>query len=89
MDEQRLAELEAENAALRAQIEPQPEPQVAIYLVNAIQTSGGSGPGPVTVPAREAGELVKARLATYGSKPPRDWADLAEEMDRLMAPRRG
>lgn len=46
------------------------EPQVTVYLTNGTRTSAGCGPGPVTVPAREANALVNAKLAVYGDTPP-------------------
>jgi hypothetical protein len=46
------------------------EPQVTIYLTNGIRTSAGPGPGVKVLPATEAGRLVMAKLAVYGSRSP-------------------
>ena len=45
---------------------PRPQPDagpVTVVLGNATRTSGGSGPGPVTVPAAEAASLCRSGLA--------------------------
>jgi hypothetical protein len=47
----------------------QPEPQVTVYLTNAVRTS--QGPGPKT-PASEAGALVGMKYAVYGDRPPNE-----------------
>ena len=54
---------------------PPPGGQVTVFLVNGTRTSAGCGPGPLTLPAAEAGRLVAARLAVYGDRPPRNFAD--------------
>jgi hypothetical protein len=46
---------------------------VAVFLVNATRTSSGSGPGVLLVPPAEAARLTAARLAVYGTEPPRGW----------------
>jgi hypothetical protein len=55
--------------------EPEPPvvqaPLTAIYVTNAIRTSGGTGPGVVHVPPGEAADLVARRLAIHGANPPR------------------
>lgn len=43
---------------------------MTIYLTNGVRTSAGPGPGPKTLPATEAGRLVSAKLAVYGSRNP-------------------
>jgi hypothetical protein len=48
----------------------QPEPLVAVYVVNGTRTSAGPGPGPLKLPPAEAAALVRQRFAVYGSKPP-------------------
>ncbi len=48
----------------------QPEPQVTVYLTNAVRTSAGPGPGALRLPAIEAGRLVSAKLAVYGDRSP-------------------
>jgi hypothetical protein len=51
------------------------EPLVAVYLTNGTRTSAGPGPGVKRLPPAEAGALVRARLAAYGERPPRGYAD--------------
>jgi hypothetical protein len=48
---------------------PDPAP-VEIFLLNGTGTSGGNGPGVVSVPPDEAARLVSDCLAVYGSTPP-------------------
>jgi hypothetical protein len=43
---------------------------VEVYLPNGTPTSGGNGPGAVSVPEDEAARLVHEGLAIYGSIPP-------------------
>jgi hypothetical protein len=64
---------------------------VAIYLVNGTRTSAGPGPGVRRVPADEAGRLVRARLATYGDRPPRGFEDGGADVSNiaLMMPQGG
>lgn len=49
---------------------PQPEPLVTVYVVNGTRTSAGPGPGALTLPASEAGALVRQRFAVYGDRAP-------------------
>ncbi len=52
---------------------PRPQPDtgpVTVTLVNATRTSGGSGPGPVRVPAAEAASLLRTGLARPGGTIP-------------------
>lgn len=49
---------------------PPAEPLVTVYLTNAVRTSAGPGPGAMQLPAIEAGRLVSAKLAVYGSRGP-------------------
>ena len=50
--------------------QPEPEPLVTIYLTNGTRTSQGPGPGVKTLPATDAGRLVSAKYAVYGSRNP-------------------
>jgi hypothetical protein len=43
---------------------------VQVFLLNGTGTSGGNGPGVVSVPPDEAAALVRERIAVYGSTPP-------------------
>lgn len=67
------------------------EPLVAVYLTNGTRTSAGPGPGLKYLPPDEAGRLVGARLATYGERPPRGYADGGVDVRSvgLMMPRNG
>lgn len=46
------------------------EPVVTIYLVNAVRTSQGPGPGVQVLPASEAGALIASKYAIYGDRAP-------------------
>jgi hypothetical protein len=58
---------------------PPPEPPpptgkpVPVFLLNAVRTSAGPGPGLKMLPPAEAGALVAARLAVHGEQPPIGW----------------
>src|SRR5258708_9454803 len=60
---------------------------VKIWVGNAIRTSGGTGPGWVQVPAREAGALIADRMASYRSPDDVLQAEIRRSSGRL-APRR-
>lgn len=64
---------------------------MAVYLTNGTRTSAGPGPGLKYLPPDEAGRLVSARLAAYGEKPPRGYADGGTDgrAPALMLPRNG
>jgi hypothetical protein len=47
-----------------------PDAPVTIFLLNGTATSGGNGPGVVSVPPDEAARLVSEGLAVVGSIPP-------------------
>ena len=51
------------------------EQLVTVYVTNAIMTSAGPGPGPKTLPADEAGRLLRDRLAVSGDRAPRGYGD--------------
>ena len=51
--------------------QPEPEPMVKIYITNSVRTSRGALTGPAELPASEAGRLVAAKVAIFGSLPPR------------------
>jgi hypothetical protein len=55
---------------------------VAVYLTNGTRTSAGPGPGVKRLPSAEAGALIRARLATYGERPPRGYADGGTDGER-------
>ena len=46
---------------------------VTVFVINAVQTSAGPGPGVKTLPAAEASALVARRYARYGDQPPLGW----------------
>jgi hypothetical protein len=48
-------------------------PLVAVFVINAVRTSAGTGPGALQLPAPEASALVARRYAVYGDQPPRGW----------------
>jgi hypothetical protein len=50
--------------------QPQPEPQVTVYVTNGVRTSQGPGPGVKVLPASEAGALVGMKYAVYGDQNP-------------------
>jgi hypothetical protein len=43
-----------------------------VYLVVAVRTSQGPGPGVLELPPAEAASLVARKYAVYGSEPPAD-----------------
>lgn len=45
---------------------------MTIYLVSAVRTSRGPGPGVKTLPASEASALVGMKYAVYGSRAPNE-----------------
>jgi hypothetical protein len=47
--------------------------RVTVFVINAVQTSGGPGPGVKALPAAEASALVARRYARYGDQPPLGW----------------
>jgi hypothetical protein len=52
-----------------------PGAEISVYLVNAVRTSAGCGPGVLRLPAAEANRLIAAKLAVYGDQPPRNFLD--------------
>jgi hypothetical protein len=46
---------------------------VPVFVMNGTRTSDGPGPCVKHLPPAEAGALVAAHLAVYGSKPPQGW----------------
>jgi hypothetical protein len=58
--------------------QPEAERLVPVFLVVAVRTSRGPGPGPLELPAAEAGRLITARFAIGGSLPPRGMGDTPE-----------
>jgi hypothetical protein len=60
---------------------PQAEPQLAppgpatvtVFLTNAVRTSTGPGPGPKQLPPAEANALIRAKMAVYGDRPPKNF----------------
>jgi hypothetical protein len=67
-----------------------PDAPVTIFLLNGTGTSGGNGPGVVSVPADEAQWLVSECLAVYGSIPPSGYlgsgTTISPYRGRTMAP---
>ncbi len=66
-------------AAMDTQAQPQQAPpgqqMVTVFLVNAVRTSAGPGPGPKTLPSDEANRLIGSKMAIYGDQPPRNFLD--------------
>ena len=66
-------------AAMQPQAQPQQAPpgqqMVVVYVVNAVRTSAGPGPGPKTLPSDEANRLINSKMAVYGDQPPRNYLD--------------
>jgi hypothetical protein len=50
-----------------------PDAPVTIFLLNGTSTSGGNGPGPVSVPPEEAARLLNESLAVRGDVAPRGY----------------
>lgn len=48
----------------------EPEPTMQVYLTNAVRTSAGPGPGPMTLPVSEANALIGMKYAVAGSRNP-------------------
>jgi hypothetical protein len=45
---------------------------MAVYVVNAVRTSQGPGPGAMTLPVSEANALIGMRFAVAGSRAPNE-----------------
>jgi len=43
---------------------------MAVYVTNAVRTSAGPGPGPMTLPVSEANALISMKYAVAGSRNP-------------------
>jgi hypothetical protein len=61
------------------QYEPEPpagsdRDRVPVFVINAVRTSAGPGPGVKHLPRAEAGALVNARMAVHGEQPPHGWS---------------
>jgi hypothetical protein len=52
--------------------QPEPEPVMQVYVVNAVRTSAGAGIGPRTLPVSEASALIGMRFAVPGTRPPNE-----------------
>ena len=48
---------------------------VPVFVANGVRTSAGPGPGVKHLPPDEAGRLVGAKYATYGTAAPRGYED--------------
>jgi hypothetical protein len=49
---------------------PPAEPEITVFLTNAVRTSQGPGPGVKVLPASEASSLVYFKYAVYGDRDP-------------------
>jgi hypothetical protein len=69
-----------------------PEPEVDIYVTNAVRTSRGPGTGQMRLPASEANRIAANRLGVLGTQPPRGYLDGGNpaaivEASRAFSPR--
>ena len=58
--------------------QPEPEPQLTVFLTTGVRTSQGPGPGVKVLPAAEANALVYRKHAVAGDQPPRGYAGTPE-----------
>lgn len=63
----------------------QEEQRVTVFVVNAVRTSAGHGPGPRRLPFAEAAQLLRDHHAVGGDKPPRGWAGEVVPPGRMIS----
>ncbi len=60
----------AQNNVVSDDVVSPAEPEMAIYVTNAVRTSKGPGPGPMMLPVSEANAIISMKYGVAGSRNP-------------------